>query len=153
MTWGLLLWQSTVFVPEFCLPTTSLAPDPPCAGTGRVDPGRDIKLALGGCTSNAGLDLAKAGVEGRRLRLCWRRCLRRIRHRTLKAGDVDTAGVHTVAGSGTASQTMVINVTGQDRALSARPGPICVFTVDHIPADWVRSPRSSTWADSSCCPG
>jgi sugar/nucleoside kinase (ribokinase family) len=116
------------------------APIPRVPEPGELIPTEHIKLALGGCASNAGLDLAKAGVKVGVSGCVGDDAFGEFVIRTLKAGDVDTSGVHTVAGAGTAS-TMVINVTGQDRRFISTPGANMVFTVDHVPADWVRQSK------------
>ena len=39
------------------------------------------------------------------------------------------------------SQTVILPVTGQDRRFISTPGANTVFSVEHIPADWVRQAR------------
>lgn len=96
-----------------------------------------IQLCLGGCASNAALDLArlevKVGVAG---------CVGddvfgQSVIETLSGGGVDTGGIHRVDGINTAS-TMVINVQGQDRRFISSLGASTRMTVEHIPDDWVR---------------
>ena len=98
-----------------------------------------IQLAAGGCAANAGLDLAKVGVRvgvsgcvgddafGQFIIKPW-------------PPATSTSGIHRLAGISTAS-TMVVNVKGQDRRFISTPA--ARFTVDHIPAEWVRQARSS----------
>ena len=60
---------------SYSLTTCALISRMPEAG--ELVPTENIKLALGGCASNAGLDLANRG-QGGRLRVRRRRCVRRI---------------------------------------------------------------------------
>jgi sugar/nucleoside kinase (ribokinase family) len=58
----------------------------------------------------------------------------------LRQGGADTAGVHSIPGMGTAA-TMIVNVRGQDRRFISTPGANHRFTVEHIPAEWVRQAK------------
>lgn len=116
------------------------APIPRMPEAGELIPTPHIKLALGGCASNAGLDLAKVGVKVGVSGCVGDDVFGDFIVRTLKAGCVDTAGIHEIAGAGTAS-SMVINVAGQDRRFISTPGANLRFSVDHIPTDWVRQAK------------
>ena len=107
---------------------------------GELVPTENIKLALGGCALNAGLDLAKLGVKVGVSGCVGRDAFGDFIVRTLESGGVDVSGIHKLDGSGTAS-TMVINVCGQDRRFISTPGANTRFAVDHIPADWVRQAK------------
>ena len=107
---------------------------------GELVPTDDLRIALGGCASNAGLDLAKVGVRVGVSGCVGDDSAGEFVIQTLAAGKVDTAGIHRIAGPGTAG-TMVINVKGQDRRFISTPAANTRFTVAHIPPDWVRQAR------------
>lgn len=116
------------------------APVPRMPEPGELVPTERIQLALGGCASNAGLDLAKLGVKVGVSGCVGDDAFGQFIVDTLKAGCVDTTGVHRIAGAGTAS-TMVINVKGQDRRFISTPGANTRFTVQHIPPGWARKAK------------
>jgi len=104
---------------------------------GELVPTDRLGIALGGCASNAGLDLAKVGVRVGVAGCVGDDIAGEFVIQTLAAGKVDTSGIHRIAGPGTAG-TMVINVKGQDRRFISTPAANTRFTVAHIPPDWVR---------------
>lgn len=116
------------------------APIPHMPEPGELVPTSGIQLALGGCASNAGLDLAKLGVRVGVSGCVGDDAFGQFIIQTLCAGKVDTSGVHRLSGIGTAS-TMVINVKGQDRRFISTPGANTRFTVAHIPPEWVRKAK------------
>jgi len=116
------------------------APVPRMPEAGELMPTDHIRLALGGCASNAGLDLARVGVRVGVSGCVGDDAFGQFIVETLKAGCVETCGIHRVAEIGTAS-TMVINVKGQDRRFISTPAANTRFTVAHIPADWVRQAK------------
>lgn len=116
------------------------APIPRLPNAGELVPTDHIKLALGGCASNAGLDLAKAGVAVGCSGCVGNDAFGEFIIDTLRRGRVNTAGIHKLDGTGTAS-TMVVNVVGQDRRFISTPGANTRFTVAHIPADWARQAK------------
>jgi sugar/nucleoside kinase (ribokinase family) len=107
---------------------------------GELVPTDGIQLALGGCASNTGLDLAKVGVRVGVSGCVGDDAFGQFIVQTLEAGRVDVAGVHRLSGVGTGS-TMVINVQGQDRRFISTPAANSRFTVARIPADWVRQAK------------
>jgi sugar/nucleoside kinase (ribokinase family) len=107
---------------------------------GELVPTDGIRIALGGCASNAALDLGKVGVAVGASGCVGADIVGQFVVETLAAGNVDTSGIHGVADAGTAG-TMVINVQGQDRRFISTPGANTRFTVAHIPADWVRQAK------------
>ncbi len=111
------------------------APIPRVPNPGELVPTEKMQLALGGCASNAAVDLAKLGVAVGVSGCVGGDTFGRFVAETLKRADVDTQGVHTLPEYGTAS-TMVVNVTGQDRRFISTPGANTGFQVDHIPRDW-----------------
>lgn len=124
------LCAGILFADYICAPIARL-PD-----QGELIPTDHIQLALGGCASNAGLDLAKLGVRVGVSGCVGDDIFGQFIVQTLRAGGVDVSGVHRLSGIGTAS-TMVINVKGQDRRFISTPGANTRFTVEHIPRHWV----------------
>jgi sugar/nucleoside kinase (ribokinase family) len=129
-----------------CLCAGILFADVACAPVDRVpEPGELVptermQLGLGGCASNAGLDLAtvgcRVGVSG---------CVGddffgRFIIEALADDRIDTSGIHRVADMGSAC-SMILNVKGQDRRFVSTPAACMKFTVEHIPADWVRQAK------------
>ena len=96
-----------------------------------------MQLCLGGCASNAALDLARLGVDVAVAGCVGDDVFGRFIVDSLAGGGVDTAGIHRLAGINSAS-SMVINVEGHDRRFIASPGANTQLTVDHIPIEWVR---------------
>lgn len=112
------------------------SPIPRMPEAGELVPTEGMQLALGGCASNAAMDLAKAGVRVGVSGCVGDDAFGQFILQTLQRGGVDASGVHALAGAGTAS-TMVVNVQGQDRRFISTPGANTRFTVEHIPADWL----------------
>ncbi len=125
------LCAGILFADYVCVPV------PRMPGPGELVPTEGIQLALGGCASNAGLDLAKLGVKVGVSGCVGDDPFGQFIIDTLRAGCVNVEGIHRIPGTGTAS-TMVINVKGQDRRFISTPGANTKFTVGHIPLDWVR---------------
>lgn len=128
------LCAGILFADYTCVPVPRM-PEP-----GELVPTEGIQLALGGCASNAGMDLAKLGVKVGVSGCVGEDVFGQFIIDTLKAGCADTSGIHRIAGAGTAS-TMVINVKGQDRRFISTPGANTRFTVDHIPPAWTRQAK------------
>jgi sugar/nucleoside kinase (ribokinase family) len=133
-------------MPIDCLCTGILFADVVCSPVDRapeegelVAPDR-IQLCLGGCASNTALDLARLGVAVGVSGCVGEDVFGQFIVDQLSGGGVGIDGIHRLAGIHTAC-TMVINVKGQDRRFIASPGANTLFTVDHIPADWVRQAR------------
>ncbi len=128
------LCAGILFADVACAPVERL-PNP-----GELVPTQRVQLGLGGCASNTGVDLAKLGY-----RIGVSGCVGddpfgMVIIEALAAGGVDTTGVHRVPGIGSAS-TMIINVQGEDRRFISTPAACTKFTVDHIPANWVRQAK------------
>lgn len=90
-----------------------------------------IELALGGCASNAALDLARLGVKVGVAGCVGKDVFGQFVIDTLAEGGVDVSGIHRLDGIHTAC-TMVINVRGQDRRFVSSPGANTRLTVEHI---------------------
>ncbi len=128
------LCAGILFADYVCAPIARI-PEP-----GELVPTDCLGIALGGCASNAGLDLAKVGVRVGVSGCVGDDFAGEFVIETLAAGKVDTSGIHRIAGPGTAG-TMVINVKGQDRRFISTPAANTRFTVAHIPVDWVRQAK------------
>jgi len=94
-----------------------------------------VQLCLGGCASNAALDLARLGV-----RVCAAGCVGddsfgRFVRETLDNGGVDTRAIREVPGINTAT-TMIVNVRGEDRRFISSLGANAQMRADHIPLEW-----------------
>jgi sugar/nucleoside kinase (ribokinase family) len=91
-----------------------------------------VQLGLGGCASNAALDLARVGVKVGVSGCVGEDTFGRFIVDALVAGRVDISGVHRLDGVHSAC-TMIVNVEGQDRRFISTPGANSRFTVEHIP--------------------
>jgi sugar/nucleoside kinase (ribokinase family) len=129
-----------------CLCTGILFADYICApidhlpGPGELVPTESHQLALGGCASNAALDLAKVGVTVGASGCVGDDPFGRFVVETLDEGGVRIDGIHRIPDRGTAS-SMVINVRGEDRRFISTFGANLLFSVDHIPSDWVEQAK------------
>ncbi|NUQ61801.1 MAG: carbohydrate kinase family protein [Pirellulales bacterium] len=116
------------------------APIPRLPNPGELVPTERIQLAMGGCAANAGLDLAKVGYRVGVAGCVGQDAFGQFIIDTLAAGGVNVSGIHKVGNAGTAS-TMVVNVKGQDRRFISTPGASNHFSIEHIPAEWVRQAK------------
>ena len=129
-----------------CLCAGILFADVACAPVDRVPEAGElvaaeqIQLGLGGCASNAAVDLAKVGVSVGVSGCVGEDAFGRVITEALASGGVDTGGIHRVTGIGSAC-TMIVNVRGQDRRFISTSAANTRFTVEHIPADWVRQAK------------
>jgi len=128
------LCTGILFADVVCSPI----PGVPEAGT--LVPADTMQLSLGGCCSNAALDLARLGVRVGAAGCVGDDVFGQFIIDTLSRGGVGVGGVHKVEGINTAS-TMVINVRGEDRRFISSPGANHRFTVDHVPPAWVEQAR------------
>ena len=107
---------------------------------GDLVPAERIQLSLGGCASNAALDLARLGVKVGVAGCVGNDVLGQFVSDTLAQGRVATGGIQRVAGINTAC-TMIVNVRGQDRRFVSSVGANARMTVEHIPTDWLRQAK------------
>lgn len=128
------LCAGILFADYTCVPISH------CPKPGELVKTEGIRLALGGCAANAGLDLAKLGVRVGVSGCVGQDAFGQFIIDSLAQGGVDVAGIHKVTEMGTAS-TMVINVQGEDRRFVSTPGASNAFCVEHIPAAWVREAK------------
>ena len=96
-----------------------------------------IQLCLGGCASNAALDLARVGVKIGVAGCVGEDAFGDFIIDAIRRGGVDTQGIRRLPGINTAT-TLMINVRAEDRRFISSPGANTRFTVAHIPPDWVR---------------
>ncbi len=129
-----------------CLCTGILFADHACSpierlpAEGELVPAQRMQLGLGGCASNAALDLARLGVKVGASGCVGNDTYGQFVIDELTQGGVDASGIHRQNGIHTAS-TMIINVKGQDRRFVSSPGANTLFCVDHIPAKWLEETK------------
>lgn len=99
-----------------------------------------IQLSLGGCASNAALDLARLGVGVGAAGCVGDDVFGQFVADTLARGGVDTGGLRRVADINTAC-TMIVNVRGQDRRFVSSVGANARMTVADIRADWLAAAK------------
>lgn len=96
----------------------------------------DCFLSIGGCASNVGVDLAKLEVEATVCGCIGDDSFGTFARGVLEEAGVDTTGVTTIPGVAT-SQTLIINVKGQDRRFIHHLGANRLFAARHFPRDLV----------------
>ena len=99
-----------------------------------------LSLSIGGCASNAAVDLARVGVRVAVVGSVGRDVFGRYIVETLADGGVDTSSVRELAGVGT-SGTLIVNVRGQDRRFIHTVGANARFTAADIPLERVRGAK------------
>lgn len=126
-----------------CLSVGILVADHLCAPIERVPAAGQLILAdhlslsIGGCASNAAVDLARVGVRVGIVGSVGRDVFGRFIVETLAAAGVDTESVRELDGVGT-SGTLIINVRGEDRRFIHTVGANARFTAADIPLERVR---------------
>lgn len=116
------------------------APIPKLPDAGQLILADRLVLNIGGCASNAGMDLAKVGVNVGVVGCVGQDTLGRFVCETLEAGGIDTRGVRRLVDYGT-SATLIVNVAGQDRRYIHSVGANAAFTAEDIPLDLVRQAK------------
>lgn len=91
-------------------------------------------LSSGGCAANAAIDLAKMGVHAGVVGRVGSDIFGRIVAEMLRDGGVDVASLKVTAGADT-SQTLIVNVVGQDRRFIHTFGANGEFRAADIPLD------------------
>jgi sugar/nucleoside kinase (ribokinase family) len=99
-----------------------------------------LLLTIGGCAANAAVDLVKMGVRAAVVGRVGDDIFGRIVADMLHDHGVDVASVAVTAHIDT-SQTLIINVAGQDRRFIHTFGANAVFSADDIPMDRVAKCR------------
>jgi sugar/nucleoside kinase (ribokinase family) len=129
-----------------CLCAGILVADHVCApidrlpGAGELVMTKRIVLHIGGCASNAAIDLAKLGVRTGVVGRVGDDVFGGFVRETLEEHGVDTSGLIETSATDT-SQTLVVNVKGQDRRFVHCFGANGQFTGDDLPRDRVRHAR------------
>lgn len=116
------------------------APIPKLPEAGHLVLADRLVLNIGGCASNAAMDLVRAGVSVGVVGCVGLDTLGRFVCETLEAGGIDTRGVRRLADVGT-SATLIVNVAGQDRRYIHSVGANAAFTAEDIPMDLVRQSK------------
>jgi len=129
-----------------CLSVGILVADHLCAPIERVPAAGELiltdhlSLAIGGCASNAAVDLARVGVRVGVVGSVGRDVFGRYIVESLAAAGVDTRSVRELEGIGT-SGTLIVNVRGEDRRFIHTVGANARFTAADIPLDRVRAAK------------
>jgi len=129
-----------------CLSVGILVADHGCAPIDRVPAAgelilaENLSLSIGGCASNAAVDLKRVGVNVGIVGCVGQDVLGRFVLDSLRAENVDTDSIRELAGIGT-SATLVVNVAGQDRRFIHTIGANARVTAADIPLDRVRTAK------------
>lgn len=99
-----------------------------------------LLLTIGGCAANAAVDLAKMGVATAVVGRVGDDAFGRIVLDLLSSHGLDTSTIRPSHGVAT-SQTMIVNVQGEDRRFIHSFGANAVFRATDIPLDRVRQSR------------
>lgn len=97
-------------------------------------------LTIGGCAANAAVDLGKMGVRAAVVGRVGGDTFGRVVTDMLREHEVDVSLVKTTPGMDT-SQTLIVNVAGQDRRFIHTFGANGEFHADDIPRDRLRQVR------------
>jgi sugar/nucleoside kinase (ribokinase family) len=100
----------------------------------------ELLLTIGGCAANVAVDLVKLGVSASVLGRVGEDIFGRIVADMLHERQVDVSAMATTPGLDT-SQTMIVNVVGQDRRFIHTFGANAVFRAGDIPDDRIRRCR------------
>lgn len=94
----------------------------------------DCFLAIGGCASNVAIDLRKQGIETLVVGCVGDDLFARFARETLEGHGADCRHVKGIERTAT-SQTLIVNVLGQDRRFIHHIGANGAFTDEHFPLD------------------
>lgn len=97
-------------------------------------------LTIGGCAANAAVDLAKMGVRAAVVGRVGKDMFGRIVTDLLREAGVEVSGVKTSASADT-SQTLIVNVQGQDRRFIHTFGANGEFSAADVPLDLLHGAR------------
>ncbi len=111
-------------------------PDP-----GEVVMAERLLLTIGGCAANAAVDLVKMGVRAAVVGRVGGDVFGRVVADMLREHGVDVSAVQVTAGADT-SQTLIVNVAGQDRRFIHTFGANAQFRAADIPLDRVKQARA-----------
>jgi sugar/nucleoside kinase (ribokinase family) len=133
-------------MPVDCLSVGLLVADHLCAPIPRLPKSGELVLTdhlllnIGGCASNAAMDLARLGVNVGIVGCVGRDVFGRFVIETLERQGIDTSTIRQLAGIGT-SGTLIVNVAGEDRRFIHTIGANAHVTAEDIPLDQVRQAR------------
>ncbi|MGL5094972.1 MAG: carbohydrate kinase family protein, partial [Planctomycetia bacterium] len=97
-------------------------------------------LAIGGCASNVAVDLSRLDVASVLVGCVGTDSFGEFARAVLRERGVDTGGVTTCPNVAT-SQTLIVNVKGQDRRFIHHRGASGVFAAEHFPRDRLRAAK------------
>ena len=129
-----------------CLSVGILVADHICAPIDRMPDAGDLvltdelQLTIGGCASNAAVDMARVGVNVSVVGCVGDDSFGHFIIDALRAANVETSGIHLLSGVGT-SGTLIVNVRGQDRRFIHTLGANARMSATHIPFDRVKLAR------------
>jgi sugar/nucleoside kinase (ribokinase family) len=129
-----------------CLSVGILVADHLCAPIARLPAAGELVLTdqlllnIGGCASNAAMDLARVGVKVGVVGCVGQDIFGQFVVDTLAAAEVDTQSIRRLPDVGT-SGTLIVNVAGQDRRFIHTIGANARLTVADIPVERVREAR------------
>lgn len=116
------------------------APIPRLPAAGELILSEDMRLTLGGCAANVAVGLAKQGVAAAVVGRIGDDVFGDVVRRMLGAADVDTQPLLATSGRAT-SQTMIVNVQGQDRRFIHLFGANGDFTAQDIPLERLKTAK------------
>jgi sugar/nucleoside kinase (ribokinase family) len=125
-----VLCAGIVVADHVCTPVSHL----PAAGELVMADG--MLLTIGGCAANAAVDLAKMGVRAAVVGRLGADVFGRIVTDMLREGGVDVSAI-TASATAATSQTLIVNVEGQDRRFIHTFGANAEFAATDIPPDLV----------------
>lgn len=99
-----------------------------------------LPLEIGGCASNAGVDLAKQGVRVAVVGCVGDDVFGSFLIESLARAGVDTTSIRRAVDRHT-SATLIVNVAGEDRRFIHTVGANACLTVDDVPVERLRSAR------------
>jgi sugar/nucleoside kinase (ribokinase family) len=129
-----------------CLSVGLLVADHLCEPIPRLPKAGELVLAdrlllnIGGCASNAAMDLARLGVNVAVVGCVGDDAFGRFVVETLDGAGVDTSSIARLPDAGT-SGTLIINVQGEDRRFIHAMGANARLTAAHIPRDRLRQAK------------
>lgn len=129
-----------------CLSVGVLVADHLCAPIPRVPEAGELLLTdhlllnIGGCASNAAMDLARLGVKVAVVGCVGDDAFGRFVIETLDARGIDTRSIRRLSDVGT-SGTLIVNVSGEDRRFIHTIGANARLTAAEIPLERVRQAK------------
>lgn len=99
-----------------------------------------IVLALGGCAANVAVDLSKMGVRTSVVGCVGNDVPGRVLIELLREHSLDVSGIRSIADADT-SQTLIVNVAGEDRRFIHTFGANAAFRASDIPVERLKDVR------------